>query len=271
MRHLKKSLSIVFFVICCTPLFAQEPAPPNTSFKSGEHLVFRIYYNLNFVWINAGNVHFNTSLEDMNGHKTYHITGKGKTAKSYEWVYKVKDRYETFINPETMLPLRFIRDVSEGGIKINQDVTFHQKKGVATSDNKDYPIPKGTQDVLSAIFFARNINYNKYQPGDKIPFNLFLDDKVYNLYIKYLGKEQIHTHLGTFNAIKIAPLLIEGTIFKGGDKMTIWVSDDDNHLPLRVNSPILVGSIKADLTGYENLRNPFSSVIAEKDNSQQNE
>lgn len=236
----------------------------NTSFKDGEKLTFRVYYNLNFVWINAGNVHFTTKAEEMNGHKVFHVTGDGKTAKSYEFVYKVKDRYETYIDHNTMMPLRFVRDVNEGGFKINQDITFNHKKGTATSDKKTFSIPKCTQDVLSAIYYARNIDYDKYIPGDKIPFNMFLDDKVYPLYIKYVGKEKIKTKMGVYNAIKIVPLLVEGTIFKGGDKMTIWVTDDENHLPLRVDSPILVGSVKVDLIDYENIRNPFASMIKEK-------
>src|SRR5690606_12641754 len=113
-----------------------------------------------------------------------------------------------------------------------------------------------TQDILSAIFYARNIDYSKYKPGAKIPFTLFLDEQVYELYIQYLGKEKIKTRYGTFNTIKISPLLIEGTIFKGGDEMMIWVTDDKNHIPVRVSSPIIVGSIKVDLMGYSNLRNP---------------
>ena len=233
----------------------------NNSFKDGERLTFRIYYNMGFVWINAGNVHFNTDLVEINDRKVYHITGEGKTAKSYEWVYKVRDKYETFIDKETMLPEKFVRNVNEGGFKIKQEVTFNHSKGQATSNNKEYPIPKCTQDVLSAIYFARNIDYNKYKPGDKIFFNMFLDDKVYSLYIKYVGKEEITTKMGTYNSIKIVPLLIEGTIFKGGEKMTIWVTDDENHLPLRIDSPILVGSIKADLVGYDKLRHPFTGIV----------
>jgi hypothetical protein len=162
-----------------------------------------------------------------------------------------------------MLPNHFVRDVSEGGIKFNQDVVFNQPKHQAVSKNKTYPVPQCTQDVLSAIYFARNIDYNKYQPGDKIPFSMFLDDKVYSLYIKYLGKEQVKTKMGVYNAIKIAPLLIEGTMFSGGEKMTIWVSDDKNHLPLRINSPILVGSIKVDLMEYSNIRNPFDGIVSQ--------
>ncbi len=213
------------------------------------------------IWVGAGLAEFNTKLEDYNGKQVYHVTGDGRTLKSYEWFYKVRDRYETFIDKETMLPLKFIRNVNEGGFKIYNNVTFNHSIGQAVSTNGAYKVPSCIQDVLSAIFYARNIDYSKYKAGDTIPFNMFLDDEVFNLYIRYLGKERITTKYGTFNAIKISPLLIEGTIFKGGEKMMIWVSDDNNHLPVRVDSPILVGSVKVDLIGYENLRNPLSSLL----------
>ncbi len=260
-----KNIFLSFFLLIFSwQVFAQNECcvMKNKSFKDDEKLTFRVFYNVGFVWINAGNVRFTTKSEELNHHKVYHITGVGKTAKSYVF-FKVNDKYETYIEKETMSPVRFVRNVNEGGFEIHQDVTFNLKKEEAISDKKVYPIPKCTQDVLSAIYFARNINYNDYKPGDKIPFNMFLDDKVYNLYIKFLGKEVIETKMGTYNAIKISPLLIEGTIFKGGEKMVIWVSDDDNHLPLRVESPIIVGSIMVDLIDYDNLRNPFSSVISE--------
>ena len=265
MFNLKSIAPVLCFLLFQGQLFAQNEfcSGRNTSFRDDEKLTFRVYYNVSFVWINAGNAHFTTNSEEMSSRKVYHITGDGKTAKSYVF-YKVNDKYETYIDKETMLPLRFVRNVNEGGFKINQDVTFNHKKEQAISNKKTFSIPRCTQDVLSAIYFARNINYSKYKPGDKIPFNMFLDDKVYNLYIKYIGKEKITTKMGTYNSIKIAPLLIEGTIFKGGEKMTIWVSDDENHLPLRVDSPILVGSIKVDLIDYDNLRNPFSSMVTEK-------
>jgi hypothetical protein len=125
-------------------------------------------------------------------------------------------------------------------------------------------VPNCIQDVLSTIYYARNIDYNKFKPGDKIPFSMFLDDQVYNLYIRYGGKEQIETKYGTFRAIKITPLLIDGTIFKGGEKMVVWVSDDANHIPLRIESPILIGSIKVDMMEYTNLMNPFTALIKKK-------
>lgn len=236
----------------------------NKCVKAGEKLNFRVYYNLNFVWVSAGEANFTTALETLNGKPVFHITGDGRTYKSYDWIFRVRDKYETYLDTETLLPQKFIRNVDEGGHKFTNNVTFYQDQGKALSGKKTFTVPKCVQDVLSAIYYARNINYNSYKPGSRIPFSMFLDDQVYNLYIRYVGKEKIKTKYGTFNAIKITPLLIKGTIFEGGEKMTVWVSDDENHIPLRVDSPILVGSIKVDMMGYSGLKYPLSSLIKKK-------
>jgi len=259
-------------VILLLPLFfsalyavAQTESCNNrdVSYGAGESLTFNVYYNVGLLWIYTGNANLSIADEVCKGKSSYHVTGVGKTAKSYELFFKVNDRYETFIDKETMLPMKFIRDVSEGNIKIKNNITFNQTKNKALSDTTTFKIPKCTQDMLSAIYFARNIDFDKYGPGDRIQFNLFLDNKVYSLYIKYLGKEKIKTKMGEYNAIKISPQVITGSIFKDDDKLTVWVSDDANHLPLRVSTPILVGSIKVDLVGYDNLRNPFASMLKE--------
>jgi len=114
------------------------------------------------------------------------------------------------------------------------------------------------QDVMSMMYYLRNINYDQYKEGDKIPFNMFLDNKVYNMYIHYIGKETIKTKYGKFKVIKLKPLLLKGNIFDGGEKMTVWITNDSNHIPVRVESPIMVGSVKIDLMYYENLRFPLA-------------
>ncbi|MCC6185663.1 MAG: DUF3108 domain-containing protein [Chitinophagaceae bacterium] len=236
----------------------------NTSFKTGERLLFKVYYNMNPFWIHAGNAQFTIASEKLEEKNVYHIVGTGKTNKSYEWFYKVDDKYETILDQESLLPQRFIRNVNEGGMKFHHYVNFNHTAKKAVSMNGVFAIPTCVQDVLSAIYFARNIDYNKHKPGDKIPFAMFLDDKVYDLYITYWGKYEIETKYGKFKAIKITPLLIDGTIFNGGEKMTVWVSDDANHIPLRVESPILIGSIKVDMMEFENLRNPMTALIKKK-------
>ncbi len=76
-----------------------------------------------------------------------------------------------------------------------------------------------------------------------------------------MGKENIKTRFGKFHSIKIKPLLVKGTMFEGGEKMNVWVSDDANRLILRIESPITVGSIKVDMMEYKNLRYPLTSLV----------
>lgn len=236
----------------------------NKCIQAGEKLNFRVYYNLSAIWVAAGEANFTTLQETLDGRSVFHIIGDGQTYKSYDWIFRVRDKYETFLDTETLLPQKFIRNVNEGGYKFTNYVVFDQAKKKAFSGKKVFDVPECVQDVLSAIYYARNIDYGKFKPGAKIPFNMFLDDQVYNLYIRYIGKEKIKTKYGTFNAIKITPLLIKGTIFKGGEDMVVWVSDDNNHIPLRVDSPILVGSIKVDMMGYSNLKHPLTSLLKKK-------
>jgi Protein of unknown function (DUF3108) len=233
----------------------------NTAFLAGEASTFKVYYTLG-VYIAAGEATFNVNLEKLNNKPVYHIIGEGKTYGFYDSFFKVRDKYESFIDTATLKPMKFIRNVYEGGYKKYQNVSFNDETNTAITNDGIFKVPNCVQDVVGAIFYARNIDFNKYKPEDKIPFTMFLDNEVYDLYIRYLGKETIKTKYGKFRAIKFKPLLVKGTIFEGGEKMTVWVSDDANHLPLRVESPISVGSIKVDMMAYRNLRYPLTSLIS---------
>ena len=233
----------------------------NTAFQAGETTTFTVYYTLG-VYIAAGEATFSVNLEKFNNKPVYHITGEGKTYGFYDNFFKVRDKYETFMDTATLQPMKFIRNIYEGGYKKYENVTFNQQSNTAVTSDGVFKVPNCIQDVVGAIYYARNIDFSKYKVDDKIPFSMFLDNETYNLYIRYLGKETIKTKYGKFKAIKFKPLLIKGTIFEGGEKMTVWVSDDGNHLPLRVESPISVGSVKVDMMGYRNLRYPLSSLLS---------
>jgi hypothetical protein len=236
----------------------------NNAFQHGESISYTIYYSVIGLYINAGAATFSVNLEKLNNKTVYHVTGSGTSNSSYDWIFKVRDLYESFIDTNTLQPLKFIRNVDEGGYKINENISFNKDQNTAISSKGIQKIPACVQDVLSAIYYARNIDYGKYNPDEKIPFSMFLDNEVYNLYIKYLGKEQIKTKYGIFNAIKFRPLLVKGTIFTGGEKMTVWVTDDANHIPIRIESPITVGSVKVDMMGYKSLRHPLSSLVEKR-------
>ena len=131
----------------------------------------------------------------------------------------MRDRYESYIDTASLLPYKFIRDIDEGDIKNTITLLSIKAEHTAVSTTGVYNVTECIQDVVSAVYYARNINFDKYKPGDKIPFDMFLDDEIFHLYIRYLGKEKIKTRYGgKFHAIKFKPLLLKGTIFEGGKK-----------------------------------------------------
>ncbi len=263
MRYL---LLIIISLTCIRPAQAQTDfcSIRNSSFNAGETITLKVFYALGKMFIGAGEATFNCSLEKFAGRDVFHIVGDGKTYKAYDWFFKVRDRYETYLDTATLQPLKFIRNVNEGGYKIYNNVVFNQAAHQAISTTGTYTVPPCVQDVISSIYYARNIDFSRYNEGDKIPFAMFLDDQVYNIYVRYLGKENVKTKFGTFRAIKFKPLLIKGSVFEGGEKMTVWVSDDGNKIPLRIESPISVGSVVVDMINYGNLRHPLTSLIKER-------
>ena len=255
------------FILSIILILAFQPAPAgncgykNVAFKSGESVTFYVFYTLAGIWVHAGNVNFTTTQTAHNNKPVFHVVGTGSTLPSYDWIYRVRDRYETYIDTNTLLPYKFVRHVEEGDYRKDEIVTFDRSANTATSKAGIFKVPGCVQDVMSEVYMARNINFNNYKKGDLIPFDLFLDDEVFNMYIRYLGKEVIKTRYGKFRCIKFKPLLLKGTIFEGGEKMTVWVTDDGNKLPVRIESPITVGSIKVDMMLYRNLRHPLTSQV----------
>ncbi len=266
MRHLVKSIATLLIILTTFSLRAGDEfcGVRNTAFKPAELITMKVFYTTMGMYIAAGEATFSVGLEKFNGRVAYHCVGIGKSYSFFDNFFKVRDRYESYIDTATMLPLKFIRDVHEGGYTIYNNVTFNHSAGTAVSTKGVFKIPNCIQDVVSAMYYARNVNFNKFKVNDKIPFDMFLDDQVNHLYLRYMGKEIIKTRFGRFRSIKIKPLLVKGTMFEGGEKMTVWVSDDPNRLILRIESPITVGSVKVDMMKYKNLRHPLTSLIKER-------
>lgn len=253
--------------LCClsfTSTYNDTCSIRNHAFSSNEEVKMKVFYNTLGAYIGAGEATFTSSLERFNGKPVYHFIGTGSTYSFFDNFFKVRDKYESFVDTANLLPYKFVRNVDEGGYKKYNFVTFNQDANKAISTNGVYDVTNCIQDVVSMVYYCRNINFDNYKVNDKILFDMFLDDEIFHMYIRYMGKEKIKTRYGKFNAIKIKPLLIKGTIFDGGEKMTAWLSDDPNHLLLRAESPIAVGTIKVDMMSYKNLRHPLSSLISKR-------
>lgn len=266
MKRIRRFLLIIISSLSVSTLSADHDfcAIGNISFNGNEQVYFKIFYNVIGLYVDAGTASFTASLAKIQNKPVYHIVGLGNSNPSYDWIFRVRDRYETYIDTATLRPYRFIRHVEEGGYRKDELVNFNHQEQKAISEKGSFNVPACIHDVLSSIYYARNIDFSKRTIGEMIPFSMFIDDEVHHLYIRYLGKEIIKTRYGVFHAIKFSPKLIGGTVFKAGEFMTVWVSDDGNHLPLRIESPISVGRVKVDMMKFKNLRYPFSSLISWK-------
>ena len=225
----------------------------NVAFKPGETLKFRIHYGL----ISAGTATLEVKSDSKNfgGRECYHFIGEGKSVGAFDWFFKVRDRYESVTDKQAMIPWMFIRRVNEGGYVINQNVTFNHYTDSVKSEKATISVPDNTQDLISAFYYARTLDFANAKEGDIFEIPGYLDDAIFPMSVKYVGKETVECDKGTFRCLKLRPMLQEGRVFKDQEDMTIWVSDDANKIPIRIETKILVGSIKMDLVDYSNLAN----------------
>ena len=282
---MKKLLFVITLLMLCTSTYRQTAQAAaigdnsdyacdlkNNVFQAGETASYTIYYNWTAAWMKAGTVDFSLKSETVDGRPSLHAVANGKTARTFDWFYKVRDRYETYIDPRSLKPLKFVRDVNEGGYTIQHLYTFypeknqvlinyHKTKGKTKLQNKTVGIPNCSQDLLSAVYYSRCIDYAGMKVGDVVNMDVFLDGEIYPIYLKYKGKENIKTDFGTFRCTKFAPLLLESNAFKGGEGMVIYTTDDENRLPIYVESALSVGYVKAYLTTYKGLKHPLTSKV----------
>jgi hypothetical protein len=219
-------------------------------------LSFDVYYHWGLIWAHAGECSFSVRPEEYGDKNTLHFIGDGKTFANYDWFFKVRDKFESWTDTTTLEPYRYIRNSSEGSTKTYNDNYFDHKKKTITYFRMEKAVVKKdsmkytdcTFDVLTMIYYARCIDFSKVKKNEKIPISLYLDGKVHDsLYIRYQGKQKIKTKLGEKICHVFSPLLIKGTIFAGGEDMTVWVSDDEKRIPLLIKSSIVVGEIQVKI------------------------
>lgn len=232
----------------------------NAVLNHGEKLKYNLYYNVIGLYVKAGTAEFTTTAEKYGNSDAFHFLATGRSNTKYDWIFKVRDVYESYVDVKTSMPFEFRREINEGKFHQKDIVKFDHKAKTAISNGNQVPIPDCTFDVISIFYAARNLNSSNLEINSKVNFNFFIDNQSYASYFRFLGKETITTQYGTFKVLKIAPTTVKGTLFKGDEKLIIWVTDDDNHVPVRLETPILVGSIKMDLVGYDKLKYPLQAL-----------
>jgi hypothetical protein len=255
----KSNASVLSQIIPNETPVKELPVQENNAFKAGEILSYRLHYGI----IDAGVAVLEVKPEvlSVSGRNVYHIVGNGYSKGSFDWFFKVRDRYETFIDKDALLPWMFVRRVNEGGYIINQDYKFnHYNNKVDVGNGEKVDVPPGTQDMISAFYAARNLDFSNAKEGDVFTVNSIVDKELWPLKMRYVGKETITCDIGTFKCIKFRPIVQKGRIFKHEEDLNVWITDDKNHVPIRAEAKLLIGSVRLDITGTKNLANSSSEV-----------
>ncbi|WP_041632757.1 DUF3108 domain-containing protein [Maribacter sp. HTCC2170] len=257
-----RALITILFLTMSLGVFAQNS---ESVFEPGEWLKFRMHYG----WLNASYATLQVKSADIEGVPVYHVVGKGKTTGFASIFFKVDDTYESYFDKIDGKPYRFVRKINEGGYKKDVEINFdHEEDKAVLNDKKNkkklnFTLQDSIQDLISAFYYLRN----NYEPKDLVKgeaINLKLlydDDGIFNFKLKYLGTDIIRTKYGKVECYKFRPLVQSGRVFKEQESLTLWVSKDKNRIPIRIKADLAVGSIKADLDGYNGLKHQFKIVM----------
>ena len=216
----------------------------NSSFDSGEKLKYKISYgkkNKKSGAIFAAYATLNVADSTLNdGTKIYTLSGYGKTTRVFSLFIKVRHKYRALLDQKTLQTIESSMQIQEG--------KYHNHNHTIVANNKHL---KNSNDILGAFYKLRTISQKEVSQKDTLFFDYYYDNIIYNSNVINLGKEKIKTKFGKLNTIKFSPLLEEGRMFKENAQAIVWVTDDALHIPVKIEIPILVGSIYVNLASYE--------------------
>lgn len=237
---------------------------PNESFAAGETLKFRVHWGP----LNAAEATMQVSdnYYEVNGRPCYKIDIYGNTTGMADFIVRVRDNWGAYVDTTSILPQKAYRYIEEGGYRKNEMITFDHMEDVATvlrldkktrtlKEKEDFEVPDNILDIVGGYYYLRTLDYSKYREGDEIEVSGFFDDEIYDLRLRYLGKRQLRTQLGTFNTIVIAPRIPENDFFDGKEPIKVWISDDKNKVPLKIRAKLGIGALEIDIEDMKNLRN----------------
>ena len=245
MRKLFALIALLSSTIYTEAQFTQNHYLP------GEKLKFILYYGL----LNGGYLDAQLVETDYNGKSVYHATMVGTTTGLADAIYKVRDEYQSYFNPENALPLKSVRDISEGKYK-RYDLAYfdHKNLKVVNSKNKEFKVPPDIRDMVAVFYYVRNLDFSRMKYDDVIKINTFFDNDLFPFDMRFRGTEVISTKLGDYQCIKLVPYVEPGRIFTKEDDMIIYLSDDRNRVPIRIEFTLKIGSVKCDLIEYSGLK-----------------
>ncbi|HBG71870.1 MAG TPA: hypothetical protein DHV29_03900 [Bacteroidales bacterium] len=267
-RNLISSATLIILFFSFLAANAQYRSMPNTAWKRGEKLTYIIYFDsflTGKIKAAYGTFEVMPETETVGGRTCNHIVASGATFKKYNWAIFVNDRFDSYVDEQGQFPLLFLRRAHEGNFTADQDIIFNHGKNLAQFKNNkkdvsvNYYIPTYAQDMISAGYYARNLDLSSFTTGQNITIPYVFEDSLFSTTLVYDGIANLKMGLGTFSCIKLKPKVLVGTVFGEAYPLTIYVTNDKNRIPIYAKSSILIGTVKFELISYSGLKNPLDS------------
>ena len=259
----RKPLLLIMLLFPVIFIFAGNPQPgddfkkvDNKAFGEGEKLVFAVKYG--FVTAGIGIMEI-PKIKKISGRDAYYVQFTVNSMSSFDWAFKVRDRYETYIDKSALFTWRFEQHIREGSYSRDFSAFFDQRKGKAITSKGVHKIPKNVNDILSAFYLVRTMDFSKFKVGDRVNLQNFYKDTVYDLDVVYRGRETVEVPAGKFDCFIIEPLVRAGGLFKSEGSIIIYMTNDEARMPVRVKTKVVIGSIDADLTSYSGVMGKLTS------------
>jgi hypothetical protein len=242
--------------------------PASFAFQNGESITLVANYKWGLVNTSVGEAVLKLSKEDYNNHIHFVAIVNIKTYSFFDNFFKVRDQFISKFSAENMRPSYFLQDTREG--KYTKKSTLHfdwkNKKLTGTSQRKTAPERSFTADLqgctfdfMSFIYYLRNIDFDAIKINSDLKVTFALDDVQKTLNVKYKGKKKIKTKAGKFDAIEVIVQLVENETFANKPEMSLFLSNDKNHIPLYAEMPLRIGGVRISLSEYSNLKFPTTS------------
>ena len=234
---------------------------PNESFSSGEVLKYKVHYGP--ITAAEAVIDVAPTLHTINGRPCYRATVTGKTNSSFDLFIRIRDTWQSYIDTAALVPQRSFRNIEEGNYRKRETVDFNhysnmayveKKKRNKDKEHKNFKVPDNVQDIVSGFYYMRTLNYDKMRVGDKFHIQGFFDEENFNMEVTYQGKEMVSTKAGNIRAIKLMPKMPKNEKFKDGNSIAVYLSDDQNKIPVMIQAEMFVGSVKVNLYEYKNLK-----------------
>lgn len=279
---MKKVISFILYLFVfstITPVWGQEKGCSELNallkservFKDGESLTLVLNYRGMGMRLDVGEAEISVKKGDHIGDRdSHHAVFAINTFKFWDVFFKVRDHHESMFYDDNLRPIYFHRDVNEGKHKVknlywwNEDNTITAKIEQIEKAPLDtvFAADACTFDVITLVYYIRNLDFDKMKPGVKYKMSFAIDKKINNLAIEYVGEEiKKIPKLGSFRTIKLSIVPVDGNVFKGEQTISLWISADKNKIPVFMESPVSMGAVQARLSEYSDLKYPLASKI----------